>query len=354
MSSDLANATIKLPDGPCTRVVWSPCSRFIAISAGGVQILDAVTLKQLRSLILPCPPQGGAFQLLSFSPESQMLTCYSRLVNLYAFITWDLQTGIQASKIPMGKSSTRELKSPCSITYSECGMMLGVLFKNYNQHHQVAGAICSYDILSSTLTYCYPIEGSINSRIWTQGGCVQFAALETYSITIWGVGFTSKCPPTKVKSLSTPGSFDPWECSLLPPTPLQLAFQLDNSLLVWDVHQSKLLLDHLELNMHSSMPFSYSGHFFAHMVYSGQLYLWKKFSMGYTLYQKHVPSVQISQELGPPPNRQSNITFGGVYLTPVENNSYHYLIIGSQQRNVRYGVGSFLDLCILNYQRLSF
>jgi len=71
MSWDPSIATIKYPESiQC--LAWSPCSRFIAVSLNSVmeiQILDAVTLKRLKSFT---PPHHFT-RFLTFSPESRSL-----------------------------------------------------------------------------------------------------------------------------------------------------------------------------------------------------------------------------------------------------------------------------------------
>jgi len=92
---------------PVWRTAWSPCSRFIAIeqwfnSMTAIRILDAVTLKQLKTFI----PSQGTTRLLAFSPESRLLTWGSDKPEV--FISWDLQTGGRASAILLEWGKTTE------------------------------------------------------------------------------------------------------------------------------------------------------------------------------------------------------------------------------------------------------
>ena len=275
ISWDPAVATIKCPCS-VSHAVWSPCSRFIAISLNfdaGIRILDAVTLKQLKSFT---PPHAYT-QLLAFSPDGNLLTWVSRTSEV--FISWDVQTGLLASKI----SITEEGPIPAvhSITYSGCGTMLGVLFQNHN-----ISAISTYGILSSTLICSHPVEGLLAGTIWTHGEHAQFTVLGSGSITIWEVGFTSKCPPIEVKSLPTPNNFDPSKQFHFLSSLSRLAFVLEEAVIIWDAQLSKPLLNSADIKMTENMTFSHDGHFFACETYGSEIYLWKESPTGYVLHQK--------------------------------------------------------------------
>jgi len=275
ISWDPAVATIKCPCS-VSHAAWSPCSSFIAISLdsdAGIQILDAVTLKQLKSFT---PPHTYT-QLLTFSPDGHLLTWVSRTSEM--FVSWDVQTGLLASKI----SITEEGPIPAvhSVTYSGCGTMLGVLFQNHN-----ISTINTYNVLSSTPIHSHPVEGLLANKIWTHGDYVQFTVLQSESVTIWEAGFTSEHPPTEVKSLLTPNNFDPSNQFHFLPIHSRLAFVLEEAVVVWDAQLSKPLLNSVDVKMTKNMTFSPDGHFFACEAYGSEIYLWKESPTGYTLHQK--------------------------------------------------------------------
>ena len=174
---------------------WSPCSRFIAfliLQADTIQLeyeiilLDAVTFKQLKSFTLsytpPSLPPRCYLPLLAFSPNSQLLTWSDPRSGEH--VSWDLQTGVPVSRIPI-KWGTPTMHAR-STTYSVCGTMLGVLFKDDGTF-----AIGTYNILSSAHIHCHPIEGGVMDTIWTHGECIQFATFIPGSIIVWEVRFTS-------------------------------------------------------------------------------------------------------------------------------------------------------------------
>ena len=259
--------------------VWSPCSRFIAVTGQdfeGIQILDAATLKKLKSFTLP----HGPTELFAFSPESHFLTCAN--IERKILVSWDVQTGAPISETPVEERPDRWA---FSITHSECGKMFGVVFKS-----TISTNINTYDILSGALICCHPVQGTVRGIPWTHGGYLKFATLDTKSITVWQVGFTSKFPPTEVESLPLPHNFNPSRGFLFLPTLSRFAFALEETVLVWDAHHSKFLLHFAEIEEPWVMSFSSDGHFFACQNRGPEIYLWKEYPTGYVLHQKLVSS----------------------------------------------------------------
>jgi len=297
-SWDPTIATIKRSNGiQC--IAWSPCSRFIAISSqdsAGVQILDAVTLKQLNSFT---PPHRST-QLLAFTPTNRLLMWLGG--DPRVFTSWDIQTGVQASEIPIeGPPHAR------SITHSGCGTMLGVLF------HGNPSVINTYDTISGTLMHCHSVEGVRAGTFWTHDNCVRFTTFRPGFITICEVGFASQLPPTEVESLPTPNDFDT-NLSLFLPVPPRLAFiGPGKTVLVWDAQYSKLLLDSTDVGNPNTMTFSSDGHFFTCGTFSPEIYLWKESPTGYILHRKLIyDDVGVGYcEPFLSPDGQSIIAYGG-------------------------------------------
>ena len=309
-SWDLAMATFTHPYY-ISSPTWSPCSRFIAISIlqdqktpleYEVSLLDAVTFKRLKSFTLSYPllSSPSFFEpLFAFSPNGQLLTWSNPASGEH--VSWDLQTGVPVSRIPI------EMENPiacaCSITYSLCGTMFGVLFMD-----DYAVAISTYNILSSACIYHHPIEGKVVGTIWTHGECIQFATFVPGSITVWEVGFTSIGPATEIKFLPTPSNLDPSKDidHLFLPTCSRLAFILGETIVIWDAHCSKLLLNTMDVKNPENMNFSSDGHFFACGTNVGrEIYLWKESPTGYTLYQKFTSENVDSSQPILSPNGQS-------------------------------------------------
>ena len=263
----------------------------------GIQILDAVTLKQLRVFV---PPQDRT-QLLSFSPEGHFLIWLGEESKV--FISWDLQTGVQVGRISMGGSNLDSL----SIAHSECGQMLGVLLKDKGTI-----TISTYDILSEKPLHHHQIKEPAIGRIWTCGKCLQFATSSPGSITIWEVGFNSEHPPIIVKSLPTPNSFNPSRHFIFLPTHSRLAFIFEGAIIVWDAQNSKILLNSTDVGVLEDMTFSSDGDFF--VCGNLDICLWKYSTAGYILHQKLVSSGVSFHGPLLSPNGQSIISASGSTL----------------------------------------
>ena len=280
--------TVTFPDN-ISHPTWSPCSRLIAIaphSREGIQILDAVTLKRVKTLTAP----WDCVMLLAFSPGSRLLTCSTHFSPVFAIpvalITWDLQTGVPVSEITFEAA-----KKAHSITYSGCRTMCGVLLETSDYTAVVHSYVVhTYDVLSGIPIHFHPVEGRVVELIWTHGECFRFATLGPGSITIWEVGFTSEHPPTVVKSLPTPNNFDPSDECLFLPTLSRLAFVLEKTTLVWDAQNSKVLLSSVDAEWTGDMTFSPDGGLFACGTEGLEVYLWKESPTGYILHQKLISS----------------------------------------------------------------
>jgi WD40 repeat protein len=256
-------------------VVWSPCSKFIAVSqysgwVKAIEVLDAVTLERL--IVLRSGPSEA--QWLIFSPDSRLLTWFSD--SRKEFISSDLRTGVQFSAISPNPA-WRPSVVYSSLTYSECGTMLGVLSVEDSN-------ISIYNVLSGTHTHSHRV-GHVLGEIWTRGKCIQYATLASGSITIWEFGFASSHEPTLVESLSTPDNFHP-SGSLFHPSPSRLAFINRRAVLVWDCRQSQFVLDSKDLKNPMEMSFSLDGRLFACGTIGREIYLWKESATGYVLCRK--------------------------------------------------------------------
>ena len=272
--------------------VWSPCSRFIATSYTGVKsvitILDAVTLEQLHTMHLP-----QTWSYITFSPGTHLLTAQSQ--NPTSIVSWDFQTG--------GIISTIRIEgcySCSSVSYSECETMIGTLFDKK--------AIHIYNVQSGTHISSHSINQSISEILWTHGEYLQFAVVNSRSITIWHVSFTSGHSPKKVGPLSTPDNFSPKGLVLLP-TLSRIAFIVDWEVVVWDAQHHKVLLHFEDVENNRGMSFSPDGKFFIYGTRSKKFQVWKESPIGYSTYHKFVPNSTYGT-LNISPNGESAISHG--------------------------------------------
>ena len=293
------STTLRYSD-PILGLSWSPCSKFIAAASysTGIQILDAVTFKRLKTFIYP----HDFTQLLAFSPEGHLLTWLG--VKSEVFITWDFLTGVLVSKTPIGERSAGDAHS---MTYSKCGTKFGVLFRGGKI------TIGIYNVISGTPIHYHPIKEPVIGTIWTYGECLQFTTLGPKSIIVWEAGFTARLPPTEVKSLSIPNNFNSSAQVLFLPTLSWFAFILGNTVFVWDAHHSKHLLNSVATKRPIYITFSPDGHFFAYGTDVGEVHLWVESPAGYILHQKLTPGSGpfVPCELLLSPNGQSIVVSAG-------------------------------------------
>jgi hypothetical protein len=225
-------------------------------------VLDAVTLKQLYTVY----PQsrGHSWENVVFSSDSHLLSGFSW--DYDCIVTWDLQTGGV-----IGDISTEEAGCCNSMSFSECGTMLGGVFDQKT--------ITTYNILSNTCISSHPIQGPAVDTIWTCGEYLQFATVDSGSIIIWQVSFTSGHTPTKVGSLSTPEGFSKSLAML--PTLSWLAFIDKGRVVLWDAQHHKVLLDSVDAENPVTMSFSADGQLIICGTGGKESYLWKKSHSSY-------------------------------------------------------------------------
>ena len=287
ISWELAVATVYL-GRPISRsewspvVVWSPCHKFIAASTREfVKVLDAVTLNRLATFNRP--PNYNHF---AFSPDSRSLALFTSS----KLISWDIQTGGRLSKI----LQKHDKRSPpvTSFTYSKDGKMVAVACEIWRTRNRIEYSVYTFDLPSRTRLGPLVVpdaDGQPIPPIWTHDEYLRFAIIHPGSITIWEVDFTLKHPPTQVESFSIPDDVVNGDEFLLFPALSRLAFTFSNTIQVWDVKASKLLLKS-ELKQASNSlqqhSFSSDGRFFAVATPGGKVRIWKESPPGYALHQQ--------------------------------------------------------------------
>ena len=273
--------------------VWSPCSRFIAItilSYNGMVVLDGVTLKQVYTMHNP-NSERTRWNRAIFSPDSCLLTGHDWMGD--HIVSWDIQTGGLISDI-----STQGHRECKSMSYSGCGTMVGCLF---------ARNIIICNVISGTYIYSHSVQQPNIRFIWTHGEFLQFAVVESRSIIIYELSFTSSHAPTRVSSLSTPHNFSTEGLALVP-TLSRLAFLLGGRVLVWDAQCQTILLDSMDIKNPARIFFSTDGHFLVCGTWGPEFYCWKETPDGYLLHQKFTSGVE-NPSFVISPDGQSMISF---------------------------------------------
>ena len=263
------------------------------IDAGEVDILDSITLKQLQTLE---SPQSIPMKLGNpiFSPDSHILTCFSGnymgssvdyLGQGVFVVSWDLQTGGVTGVIRLWWP-TLKTGEFLHITHLANGKAVGV---SYHNHQEKVFNISIYNIATGELIHSHSLNNTIplSNHIWTHGESLQFATVNATAITIWEVGFTSGATPTEVETLPALGKFDNKCHVALLPTPCRLALIPRNlgQVQVWDVQNSRYLLEFTSVKLWPSMSFSSDGCYFACSTDGPDIYLWKESPAGYLLHQ---------------------------------------------------------------------
>ena len=288
----VAAAYIRDYCGPCA---WSPCNRFIAVALyNKVEIHDAVTLNLLNTFLTP---QSGK-KWLSFSPDS----CFLTQISDENLVTWDLQTGGSINTVLPNKPQKRI--PGFSSTYSVDGKTFVVTyfdqdFKNIIATHNLS--------TTDTHLYCIP-EGRVIHPIWTHGEFLRFATIKLRHITIWEAEFTLTHTPKVVASLQVPDEVDVFDFKLFlfPPMLSRLAIASYETLLIWDVHKSRVLLK-IPHSYSTQVSFSSNGQIFAH-ISMRQVHVWKETPAGYILHQTlNFPSLDLRTALYLSPNGESVI-----------------------------------------------
>ena len=268
--------------------VWSPCNRFIAVAGYQfVEVLDAVTLGRLSifktSHTIP--------QQLSFSPDGRCLTlrAWQGLINL------DLQTGSQLGDIY--RTPWHSPSVPFTFKHSEDGKLIAVAYKPHARDRSDVGyssfiSTCDHYSGRHMGSHCFP-EEEIIDPIWTHGEYLRFATIDPKSIRIWQCPFTLEPPPVEVTSLPVPDGITDAHRFLFLPSLSRLAFVLRDTIQVWDLQVSKLLLKSEltctpdpDRRFLPQSSFSSDGRFFAYKTNGDGVHLWKESPTGYLPYQQ--------------------------------------------------------------------
>ena len=333
--------------------VWSPCTKFIAISPGDtmtMDILNSANLWRLRGLKFPQETSAHPESLV-FSSNSLMLTCSGhRNVNSgqeLLIVSWDLQTGEVVSVIKRpGPDGDPTVTS--RVVYSANGKLVGILHRC-----GAAATISIYDVISGTYVYDVDYRADMDTHlphhlhlcdIWTHGESLRLATVGPTTITIREVEFSPGTTPKTVETLPAPNDkigLEPEKGGIihtqfLAPSCL-LAFSRARGaveVLVWDARNSKYLLHHTDNSSpglkpppdHLSgrnprMSFSSDGRFFAFSTTRSEVCLWQDSSSGYILDGRLSPSsVKPNPLLSP--NGELIIAFGGSMIQLWRTKSY--------------------------------
>ena len=252
---------------------WSPCTRFVAVVAEeAVEIWDALTLKLLTTL--QSPRVTTRFRHgLAYSPEGRSLAGCSDT----GIIIWDTQTGGVVKEVDCGVTS-----DGLELVWSLDGNVIATLSSQVSE----ALTVHTYDIATGTTLSSSTFLSREKSYIWAHDKSFRIVMAgqdrKGWKIDIFEVGsaltkvesfpFRLNCPfegfstTTYRVSLSTAGDRDH-----------------DPELLIWDIRNSKVLLQETGNYWHFS--FSPDGSFLA--AFTGdRLLVWMYASGSYTRWRE--------------------------------------------------------------------
>ena len=188
--------------------------------------------------------------------------------------------------------------------------MVAVAFITWENDSPSEHEIYTFDLSSETrLGPSFVPRGKLVTPIWTHDEYLRFAIIYPWVITIWEVDFALKHRPTRVEYFSIPYEADQGREFLFLPSLHRLAFTLEDTIQVWDVKASKLLLKPKQVSdSHPKYSFSSNGRFFAFATEAGEVQIWEESPAGYAPHQQPPPFLH--ENLGPPflsPNGRSII-----------------------------------------------
>lgn len=324
---------------------WSPCNKFIAISARDslrVDILDSTTLQRLQRLETLRETAGGP-TALTFSPDMRMLIslskvgdgpeddeegfllrCIARQAGFNSLntpgalvVSWDLQTGRVVSAFSPKEPDGFSLE--IDFTRIECstdGKMVGILRRDLKN-----ASISIYDNISGVFMHDCGTEYFYD--IWTHKESLRIATAGSTDITIYEVGFAPGATCKEVEIASIPenvirgtkfesgGLGDPQQIQFLPASDrLALVYVYPApGVLIWGIRDSKYLLYDLDTEPDFPMAFSSDGRFFAYLSRKAGVLIWRETSTRHEYYAT-LPTITQFSGLDLSPNGESIMTVG--------------------------------------------
>jgi len=246
--------------------IWSPCGQFVAArTENAVEIRNQLTLEPITIL----QPTGMNPRLrgpLAYSPDGRFIACASYHTGI---IIWDIQTGGVAEEIECGAYNI-------SLVWSLDGGSICTIEPGRN----LTFIVHAYKISSGTTSSPSTLRSSGDPYLWMDDNFFLIMTMRNTfdGIDIFEVGSTltnirsfdfSRLPGAAIRSFS--------------PTTHRLSISGRNELRIFDIQNSKLLLDGRGYD--SSNCFSSDGSLFAASL-QGSVQIWKCASGRYTLWRK--------------------------------------------------------------------
>ena len=250
---------------------WSPCGQFFAAQTNKVvEIRNQLTM-ELITILQPTEAIPDLMGPLAYSPDGRFIACASGT----GVIIWDIQTGGVAKEI-------QHCAKKMSLVWSSdggtiCAIKLDINFGGIVHIHDISSGTTSSTFSDTLRLYKKPYLWVDDKSFWI----ITMRDSED-GVDIFKVGFTltkirsfnfSSLPEAKIGSFST--------------TTHHVSILGYNQLRIFDIQNSKLLLDERDYNSISHC-FSPDGSLFA-ASHQGSVRIWKYASGCYTLWREFRP-----------------------------------------------------------------
>jgi len=270
---DSWEATIAI-SGDYESYIWSPCGQFVAARTGNVvEIRNQLTL-ELITILRPTEAIPRLMDPLGYSPDGRFIACTSDT----GVIIWDIQTGGVAKEIQHYAGLT-------SLVWSSDG---GSIF-TIEWDNDFGWIVHIHDISSGTTSSTFPdvLESYESPYLWVDDESFWIIAVRDSKdgVDIFKVGSTL----TKIRSFD----FSPLsgaEIGSFSPITHRVSIFGGNTIHIFDIQNSNLLLDETGWYDSRSNCFSSDGSLFAASLGGGALRTWKYASGCYTRWREFLYS----------------------------------------------------------------
>jgi len=177
---------------------------------------------------------------------------------------------------------------PSAISLSADGDIIGVAYFDRSTPNEFT--ICVYKTDSGQRLYAHSLDKWFIG-IWTHDQSFRFAAVESWTMTVWEVDHTFNSCFKYVGAFDLPSDFSPLGSFSFFPALYRLAYVAEGAVLIWDARSDKFIRKAKDENFRgSTISFSSDGHFLACGTTGRNIYLWDESPTGYALNQKFTSS----------------------------------------------------------------
>jgi len=247
---------------------WSPCGQFIAAwTKQAVEIRNQLTLELITILRPTEVIPDIMFSRLAYSPDGRFIACASNT----GIIIWDIQTGGVAKEIQHRAHQISQVWS------SDGGTICTIEWDK-----DLGGIVHIHDISSGTTSSPGTLQSYRSPYLWVDDKSFWIITMRHSEdgVDIFKVGSTL----TKIRSFNFSPSFKA-EIGSFSPTTHRVSISRLNVLRIFDIQNSRLLLDTTGVYLSYSHCFSPDGSLFAASQGDG-LQTWEYASGRYTRWRE--------------------------------------------------------------------